>query len=285
MGSKRDTPCAICGELMWSGKGILPEGQATCLDCRRSGKGYRRNIKRPSRPLACKKCRLEFMASANRLVCDQCTTRRRKFLLGHECIDCGGPSRGERCRTCSAKARRIRADGDNRHRRLVREQTAPGLSSTRRKALLAKWKKQRKVCIYCSALANTIDHVIPLVRGGTNHEGNLVPCCRQCNSAKAGRFVVEWRTGKRLSRMAAPLPWSRKQRKPMVLPIAAIGGVQLDLFTKYCIACSREHQRWRSDYCSDNCQRRARYRRSVGAPVWTPRYKPGPNRIVKQAAA
>jgi hypothetical protein len=31
------------------------------------------------------------------------------------------------------------------------------------------------------------------VRGGTNYEGNLTPACKQCNSSKAARLLVEWR--------------------------------------------------------------------------------------------
>lgn len=34
-----DLPCAQCGKLMWRSKSSLPEGEATCLPCRRSGDG------------------------------------------------------------------------------------------------------------------------------------------------------------------------------------------------------------------------------------------------------
>lgn len=49
--------------------------------------------------------------------------------------------------------------------------------------------------MYCGSAVETIDHVIPLVRGGTNYEGNLAPCCRVCNSSKGGLLVSEWKTG------------------------------------------------------------------------------------------
>lgn len=37
------------------------------------------------------------------------------------------------------------------------------------------------------------DHVIPLSRGGTNEESNLVCACLPCNSSKSDRLLWEWR--------------------------------------------------------------------------------------------
>lgn len=39
----------------------------------------------------------------------------------------------------------------------------------------------------------TVDHVLPLIKGGTNHIGNLVPCCLACNLSKADDLVIVWR--------------------------------------------------------------------------------------------
>lgn len=51
------------------------------------------------------------------------------------------------------------------------------------------------VCVYCSAAAETWDHLVGLVKdselNGYGHQiGNLVPCCRNCNSLKGNR---NWR--------------------------------------------------------------------------------------------
>lgn len=41
------------------------------------------------------------------------------------------------------------------------------------------------VCLRCGATENlSVDHVIPLCRGGDNAAGNLQPLCRRCNSKK-----------------------------------------------------------------------------------------------------
>lgn len=39
-------------------------------------------------------------------------------------------------------------------------------------------------CAYCPAPFETIDHVVPLTKGGANEASNVVPACKSCNSAK-----------------------------------------------------------------------------------------------------
>lgn len=47
-------------------------------------------------------------------------------------------------------------------------------------------------CVYCAAPATTVDHVVPLARGGREHPDNLVPACGPCNFSKSGRLLTEW---------------------------------------------------------------------------------------------
>ena len=48
-------------------------------------------------------------------------------------------------------------------------------------------------CVYCGATDElTIDHVIPLSRGGNNHLNNLTTACRRCNQSKYNRTPEEW---------------------------------------------------------------------------------------------
>ncbi|NQW16148.1 MAG: hypothetical protein HQ478_01560 [Chloroflexi bacterium] len=51
-------------------------------------------------------------------------------------------------------------------------------------------------CVYCDAEAETWDHVVGLVKNGLlrgyGHQiGNLVPCCKLCNSKKGGKTVEQ----------------------------------------------------------------------------------------------
>lgn len=47
-------------------------------------------------------------------------------------------------------------------------------------------------CTYCGDPAQTLDHVVPRSRGGSDASDNLVPVCRSCNGAKSARLLVEW---------------------------------------------------------------------------------------------
>lgn len=52
-------------------------------------------------------------------------------------------------------------------------------------------------CAYCGKPANPphVDHIIPLVKGGSNDPENLTVACRECNSGKSGRTPEEWLRG------------------------------------------------------------------------------------------
>lgn len=49
-------------------------------------------------------------------------------------------------------------------------------------------------CDYCQHKGGTIDHVLPLSRGGRNSFDNCVPCCRSCNSSKGNKTAEEYKT-------------------------------------------------------------------------------------------
>jgi len=52
------------------------------------------------------------------------------------------------------------------------------------------WKNEiaKGICHYCGmkfkSLELTMDHVVPISRGGKSTKGNLVPCCKECNNKK-----------------------------------------------------------------------------------------------------
>jgi 5-methylcytosine-specific restriction endonuclease McrA len=54
--------------------------------------------------------------------------------------------------------------------------------------------RQRGECFYCGEpKLLQLEHVIPLARGGRHAIGNLVLACRECNSSKRTRLLVEWK--------------------------------------------------------------------------------------------
>jgi len=49
------------------------------------------------------------------------------------------------------------------------------------------------LCAYCRCKrANTIDHLKPRCKGGSNLRSNLVPACRECNHSKGSELWLSW---------------------------------------------------------------------------------------------
>jgi 5-methylcytosine-specific restriction protein A len=63
------------------------------------------------------------------------------------------------------------------------------------KAYRDKLFKKHKRCYYCLCLINepTLDHRIPLSRGGADEKNNLVLCCDVCNNKKGNMTEREFR--------------------------------------------------------------------------------------------
>jgi 5-methylcytosine-specific restriction endonuclease McrA len=116
---------------------------------------YRRGYKPiPKTVRACNKCGAEYKTASNSSVyCPSC--------------------RNETIKICD-KMRRIRLKGSTIHRTYLRE-----------------YKKQHKnfTCYYCgekfSVKRMTVDHVIPISRGGLNEPSNWCHSCFHCNSRKS----------------------------------------------------------------------------------------------------
>lgn len=55
-------------------------------------------------------------------------------------------------------------------------------------------KRQGRVCFYCQCPLTkfSVDHFIPLSRGGSNGPSNLVLSCHPCNCRKAAKMPWEW---------------------------------------------------------------------------------------------
>jgi len=61
------------------------------------------------------------------------------------------------------------------------------------------WWKRRiadGLCYYCrravGVKALTMDHLVPLGRGGSSVRGNVVPACKDCNNRKKSLLPIEW---------------------------------------------------------------------------------------------
>jgi 5-methylcytosine-specific restriction endonuclease McrA len=60
------------------------------------------------------------------------------------------------------------------------------------------WKKRCSEgrCFYCNSEVNpkelTMDHIVPIIRGGRSTKNNIVPACKDCNSKKKYLLPIEW---------------------------------------------------------------------------------------------
>lgn len=55
-------------------------------------------------------------------------------------------------------------------------------------------KLNNQLCFYCGSNQNlTIDHIIPVARGGRHSIGNILVACKTCNSQKGSKTIQEWR--------------------------------------------------------------------------------------------
>ena len=71
---------------------------------------------------------------------------------------------------------------------------------SQRKSNSAQWKKIRLrilmrdgyECYWCGMDADTVDHIIPVAKGGTDVDDNLVAACRKCNFSKRDKLPDEF---------------------------------------------------------------------------------------------
>lgn len=173
----RKLPCSVCGVVRLTGSGSLPAGRYTCHPCRRIERApYGRRVIRLAN---CTQCGTEFESA--------------KRSNGQMTACCS--------KSCAVNLRASQLPGrlptDHRRTRYERELAVAGLTRHQRDALREQWKRTGRRCLYCAARpVETVDHVVPLIRGGSNFEGNLVPACRPCNSSKRDLLLIEWRVAR-----------------------------------------------------------------------------------------
>ena len=250
--------------------------QFCTASCDMCGTTMRTRTDRISAKARCQQCRAAMRLVGKSATCIHCG---REFVVGKSAA-------GKFCSNACVGAHRHAQhmaynDGLKPYFvRRERESRSPGLSAWQRRALLKVWVRQGRRCTYCSKPANSVDHVVPLMRGGTNHEGNLTPACKSCNSAKGARTVMEWRTGKVAADTSAAT-WTRKiprRSGPVPKPKTMVAvAMQFD----ECALCHGLYVRntTRQRYCSPECSTEAnrincrmRMRAKLGIPRDAPPY-------------
>lgn len=63
----------------------------------------------------------------------------------------------------------------------------------------SRWWQQKLaqgLCYYCGRTVKpselTMDHIVPIARGGQSSKGNVVTTCKECNNRKKSMLPIEW---------------------------------------------------------------------------------------------
>lgn len=146
----------------------------------------------------CKECEKKRVANYNR------EHREERIAYGREWyyFDLEQSRRREREYSQSNldKVRENRRNAQRRYRNNHPEAVrARGIMSRKKKTghpeIQAMYQSQQGKCHYCDVMLGghyEIDHVIPLLRGGTNTLENIVLCCPTCNRSKGTKISHEW---------------------------------------------------------------------------------------------
>lgn len=183
MARRPDTPCAGgCGTLLWRGKGSRPN--PVCHPCRRAGKGPQKS-ERVSRwapegtPATCETCRASFVTGKN--------------TEGRFCSRrCANAAKGEARRKYASRTEQYRA------KTLRRRAVLAGVPSEPY-TLEEIAERDGYHCRICGYKVNmdlsgmdtwgpTVDHIIPLSRGGSNLKENVQLAHWKCNNAKSNKL-------------------------------------------------------------------------------------------------
>ena len=89
--------------------------------------------------------------------------------------------RTKRCKDCKSIARKLYLK-KKQWKKENREQ----------KRMQRKLRESIGFCVYCGLEADTIDHIIPKSRGGSDEESNLTAACFFCNQEKADMTYDEY---------------------------------------------------------------------------------------------
>lgn len=109
------------------------------------------------------------------------TIRKRAYQVNIETIRIGK-------RLYRKRRPEVKLASDHK-RRALKMSVADGTVSA---AVVAELMANNPACTYCGQPGSTLDHVVPLARGGRHSIENLTVACVSCNSSKGAKLLEEW---------------------------------------------------------------------------------------------
>ena len=202
--------CASCKRHIWKTSTSLPEGEATCRQCRR---GNRRRNTDNTWTWTCSNCDRQFITKNARRVCASCSrdaTEQRNAAEGKRCVvvGCGRGAYVTNRMMCSGHASSAWYRDNQRNRGLDKD----WITKAQRKAI---YERDNYLCHLCGEVtlrdwdpANigkcaSLDHITPRSKGGTDDPSNLRVACMSCNASRQDTPIDEWRDRKKLGALTA----------------------------------------------------------------------------------
>lgn len=206
MARRPDTPCSICGRLLWSGSNSRPADSRVCRPCRAVRRVDRPEMQRE----ACEQCGTTLLrphpSKGQRFCSRACCYLSRKGVAPQwrtprirvlSCAECGTAviTTGTVvvCGACKPQREREQWQRKNRRRRAVKRGATSEPYTLAEIAVRDGRRCQlcrRKVNMNLRApnrMAPTIDHVIPIFHGGDDTRANVQLAHYGCNSRKRDR--------------------------------------------------------------------------------------------------
>jgi 5-methylcytosine-specific restriction endonuclease McrA len=107
----------------------------------------------------------------------ECRSCIRKYAAGYDRQRYSANQNGERDKRLGRTAQRRALKFSVQHEPYSRAE------------IFSRWDG---ACAYCDGVAEHIDHVHPISRGGADAPHNLVPACAPCNLSKGAKTLAEW---------------------------------------------------------------------------------------------
>lgn len=113
---------------------------------------------------------------------------------------------------------RYNSDEEYRNARII--QSRDRKANTKGTLTVEQWHDACRAfnfkCAYCGQEHKlTMDHVVPVSKGGSTEATNIIPACQSCNSSKCDKDVIEWYTAQ---------PFYDKQRLENIFKFLKKGG-------------------------------------------------------------
>jgi len=182
--------CKRCGL-----PGDFPYGRRVCRKCTIKEADENRRRRRKENPELCVRCVCR-PRKPGLSQCEVCIERKREW-------DRNNPEKNRererlRDRTAYEDRRKGRKNPYSRlaeHRRRARRlgiELTGGMSDVDFAELCARYD-HRCLCCGRTDVVLTVDHIVPIVDGGSGNIGNVQPLCVSCNGYKSDKFVMDYR--------------------------------------------------------------------------------------------